>query len=874
MGIERILDIFMDYVGTEILESTEKSMSQKVYQKMQEDYINSLQKELLKTYGDEVFYNDLCNVMFTNHTLERIIKRAYDRELYDKMTDTEFIERMLVGINTQAHNRIKEILLKILETSYQRMNKMDDLNAIKLKNIIKNNSDEINIALRTVLDNTKKILNNQLKEQEVSRPDKVSKIESLEALDISFGCKNAVQHFLGRDTEIKDIFKIMQDVQKSTGVLRLWIWGMGGMGKTQLCRKAYEIAKRKYAYIGWITYQNNMKDSIVNGISTLKRTADIDNDYCEALKYLNTLGKQAIIFIDNYDSLNDSIQDIEKLQCNVVVTSRNKNPDSFVEYKLGHLSFSKCKELFCKFYTIENNIIMNEIIHRTGYLVLAVELVAKTGQKLGITLAEYYKKLEEKGFDIRTVIESNWDNMGEKVNTELSKHFCIVFDLSGFTRNSEAMYVLKNMSVFPYLGTPKDKIIEWLELDIENNVLYDLADSGWLERTKEFDYIMHPIIAYTVKHTNPPLIKDCAALINALSEIITVNAGENYLKAITYLPYAQSVGEFYVMRYEDIQEYKMGVFYCRLAEFYRNIGEYMYALKWANSAYKILENNIREKKEKGRLANLLYNILAEICLDMRDKDIECRDWAIKAIESDREYREFLDNISVSTSFHNLACAYIQLNENDLAFKNQIIAVEYREKILDKTNPLLLNSYRNLAMIYRRKKDVENAYYYQKQVIETLEEIHKGENHPDLPVAYNIYSFILRDRGELEQAIEYQKKSTEIREAVNKNDPKLAINYNNLGIFYMNMKKYDEAKKWQVKSLQTDLKNKRWHHPDVVTDFFNYGKILAENKEYQRAIKSLEISRKIDVVIGGKNLNEIDTLISDIRLEIENSLKKC
>ena len=873
MSIEHIFEIIMDYVGTGILEKTEKSISQKVHQKKQEEYVQKLEAELLKTYGEETLYNDLCNVIFTDHNLERIIKRAYDRKLCDKKTDAEFIEEMLAGKDIRDYSRIKDILLRILKIAYQRLNKIDDLEAIKLKNIIKSNSDEINTALKEVLDNTKKILNNQQKE-EISHANITNRAVGLEAIDISYGCKNPVQHFLGRDDEIKETLEILRNSENRAAMSRLWIYGMGGLGKTQLCRRLYELAKTNYVYIGWITCQDNFKYSLVNCISVIKKTEDIENDYYEILKYLNSLGRQAIIFIDNYDCSKDCIQDIEKLQCNVVVTSRYKNPDTFVGYKLGHLSFPNCKKLFYRFYTIENNIIMNEIIHRTGYLALAVEIVAKTGQKMGLRLADYYKKLEEKGFDIKTVIESNWDNIGEKANVELSKHFYIVFDLSGLARDLAAMYVLKNMSIFPYLGTPKEKIIAWLGLDIENNVLYDLADSGWLERTEEFEYIMHPIISYTVRHKNPPLIEDCASLIQALSETITVKEGDNYLQSIIYLPYAQSVGEFFVIRHREKQGYKMGVFYCRLAEFYRNIGEYDYALKWANFAYEILENNINTNENKGKLANLLYNILSEICLDMRDRDIECRDWAIKAVKSDKKYKEFLDDINLSTSFHNLACAYIQLKENDLAFENQIIAVEYREKILEKTNPLLLNSYRNLAMIYRRKREIEKAYDYQKRVIETLEKIHKGEDHPDFPVAYNIYSFILNDKGELEQSIKYQRKSAKIREAVNKNDPKLAINYNNLGVFYMNMKNYEEAKKWQVKSLRIDLKYRHKLHPDIAVGFFNYGKILAENKEYQKAIKSLRISRKIEAIIGGKNLSEIDGLISNIEEKIANEREEC
>ena len=43
--------------------------------------------------------------------------------------------------------------------------------------------------------------------------------------------------------------------------------------------------------------------------------------------------------------------------------------------------------------------------------------------------------------DIRTVVKSNWDNNGEKLNTALSKHFSIVFDLTALKSNLEAIYI-------------------------------------------------------------------------------------------------------------------------------------------------------------------------------------------------------------------------------------------------------------------------------------------------------------------------------------------------------------------------------------------------------------------------------------------------
>lgn len=646
---------------------------------------------------------------------------------------------------------------------------------------------------------------------------------------------------------------------------------MGGMGKTQLCRKLYYELKSQYEYIGWIAYQGNFKLSLVSSIKKLDQTGDLEQEYKNAISYINSLGKRLLLFIDNYDTINDCIDDIEAMQCHVIVTSRTKNPDTFNEYQLDFLDFKACKSLFQTFYTLEDNMIMNEIIHKTGYLALAVELVAKTGQKLGLSLQEYYAKLEEKGFDIRTVVKSNWDNNGEKLNTALSKHFGIVFDLTSLKSNFEAIYILKNFSVLPYLGVSQCDITKWLCLDKEENMLFELVDSGWLQRTSDLEYMMHPIISFTVKNEITPAIQDCINLVTALSEAILLEAGSNYLQVFSYLPYAASVGEYFVnINTNNTKEYELIVLYIRLAEIYRQNGEYKRAYNWGSEACGSIEH-IRNKKEKGFIENLAYNIMSEICLDKRDCDNECEKWALCAVESDKENEAEIDDVRRSTSFHNLACAYIQLSDNERALENEKIAERLRENHLDKYDVRLLNVYRNLAMIHRRMKDVNEAYKYQKIVIDSLEIIHKEEKeHPDFPVAYSLYSFILRDMGNIDEAIEYQEKSTKIREKINRNDPKLAINYNNLGMFNLKGKKLQEAEKWQRKAIKTDLKHRNKNHPDVAIDFFNYAKILEALGKFSQAIKCLRISRRIeeknasDNGAFNKNIEEIDEMIFSIK----------
>ncbi len=852
---EILVEKITEKVKDEIEKEGKSQIDDIINQHKLSTYKNKLYEELLKKYGNEPFYNELCNILLNNNNLDIFIKRSKNRELLDDETDIELIERILQGKSITIYNRseVKKCLIDISKITYKAFNELKDPENIILKNIMFYEGDRINEKIE------------QTQEEILKEIKELNQVRTFNGNDITRGCKNVVKHFLGREDDINSILQILnldfKDNQKSS----IWIYGMGGMGKTQLCRKLYSIVQQQYPYVGWITNIGNFKESLVNSINIHKDTVDLEKEYLEILKFLNSLGKQLIVFIDNYDVYENYLEDIERLQCNVIITSRNKSPDTFTGYKLGFLSFSNCKKLFRYFYTLEDNMIMNEIIHKTGYLALAVELVAKTGQKMALPLKEYYEKLVEKGFDIKTIIQSNWDNNGDNLNVELSKHFGIVFDLASLKENAEAIYILKNFSVLPYLGVTQQEIVDWLTLDSEQNYLIDLVDLGWIQKIEQ-EYMMHPIISYTVKSTLSPIIQDCYNLIVSLSKKIKNMPGDNYLKAFIYLPYADSVGSYFIKKKETKELRLLAVLYIRIAEIYRSNGEYNRAYTWGTEACKVLDNSAEKNVSIGFLENLIYNIMSEICLDMRDNNENCRDWALKATISDAHSYD-VDDVMKSTSFHNLACAFIQLNEFEKALENELIAVSLRESSLSKSDIRLMNSYRNLAMIYRRLRDVEKAYYYQKIVVEKLELIYAEEkNHPDFPVVYNIYSFILRDLGQLEKAIEYQEKAVQIREYINENDPKLAINYNNLGIFNLERNNLKEAERWQKKSIQMDIKHRGPKHPDVATDYFNYAKILVAIGNIKDAVKYLEMSREIEM-IGKENLNnikEIDDMLSDIQ----------
>ena len=102
------------------------------------------------------------------------------------------------------------------------------------------------------------------------------------------------------------------------------------------------------------------------------------------------------------------------------------------------------------------------------------------------------------------------------------------------------------MALFPYLGANQQDIITWLGLNNEENQLHELVEWGWLQKPSELEFLMHPIISDTVKREANPSFLDCEKLIEALSEIVRIEEGSNYLKVFEYLPYVISVSKYFI----------------------------------------------------------------------------------------------------------------------------------------------------------------------------------------------------------------------------------------------------------------------------------------------------------------------------------------
>jgi len=710
------------------------------------------------------------------------------------------------------------------------------------------------------------------------------KDEKISAEYITAHSKRAVQHFIGRTDELNEIRMRLDSGYPQA----IWIHGMGGLGKTQLCRKLFYDLESRFPYLGWVTVDRDFKQSIVNQVVCEKDESDMEQAYQDTLKFIDARGTNLVLFVDNVDRSGLHCEELEKLNCHVVVTSRDKAPDTFTEKALGFLSLSACKDLFYSYYKKKKDDFVNEVIHRAGYLTLAVELLAKTARNIDISVAELLAKLIDKSFDLKTVVDTNWDNDEAAQNKAVSAQFGIVFSFSGVKSDDDKIYILKNMAILPYLATRQKLLCEWLDLDDESSIFRQLYDFGWLQYSEEDGYLMHPIISYTVKAELVPSFQDCERLTNALCKAIDFTAMQKVLEVLEFTPYAQYIADYFIVEF-NIKENtpsRLSLLYLRLAIVYRANGEYTLAYRYAQMAKSAAES--MERPHHNFLSRI-YNILATIHIDMRqldDEGVRYAELAVKEAEADPTENPII----LSDAYSNLAVLLIrQRKDFSGALKAAHRVVEISELAFQEDKIFLANAYRVYALILRKSGNPSTACEYLERCIHITEAIYINDpNHPTLATSYNNYACALQDVGRLEEAIIYYNKSIQIREDNNPNDPYLTILYNNIAFVHMLDRKYQSAADYLSLSIRLIIKTRGKKHPDLKRTHHFMAKIQFLLGEYQQAliftkkysnfeidickelerlclicrclkeVESIETTKEaIEEMITFKNINEID-----------------
>jgi energy-coupling factor transporter ATP-binding protein EcfA2 len=334
---------------------------------------------------------------------------------------------------------------------------------------------------------------------------------------------------IGRDIELKELNK---KIKENDIVV---VNGIGGLGKTELCKKYIEIYKEDYNKTIWIPFIGSIKKSFINEVKGLtKQDLKPKELYAEIISHIDKPGENVLVIIDNANDLNnEDLKDISCFPFKVILTSRQKY-ESLPEYNLSFLSDKNCLKLFCKHYgevyDEDIDIVKKIITEKAGKHTLIIELLAKAAKNGMLSIKELDEFIEKEGFCLKEKVKKQLETDEEIIMDHLIK----LFKIAGLSSDEEN--VLINLSLIQGLDINKKLFKELIEIETHNPI-NSLIDRGWINYNND-NIQMHQAIAVVIRNKYKPDMAGCKTMVQNLTNKIHYTSYDNPLLKSCFLVYS------------------------------------------------------------------------------------------------------------------------------------------------------------------------------------------------------------------------------------------------------------------------------------------------------------------------------------------------
>jgi len=487
------------------------------------------------------------------------------------------------------------------------------------------------------------------------------------------------------------------------------------------------------------------------------------------------------------------------------LTSREEIED-VEQYYLDVLSLSDAKELFNFIYTVEDEVLLEEILEYLDCHAFFVEMTAKTLKSKKTLTPEIIKEKFKNG-EFPTIKRNRKESFNDYLNELFS------FD----ELDDEEILILKQLSVLPSI----EIILKFLEriLDKENEreefeeILNYLVEKGWLNYIND-GYKLHQIIKEYILLNHKVIFSEIEVIIDSF------NNGMHYI-----------ANDFYIEIFEE-------------------------AILFFESLSKVLiVLNDREYKRVNFFANL--SVLYFHNANYKKNE----EYLFKALNINQEISN-VENFNTAMIYRNLAILYRNINNFEKVEKFQLLSLNIAKKVLSKNNPELIQFYDALAEMYSTQGEYDKAEKLFLEALSYIDESDIFDNNDYKLQEASIYQNLGGLYESTEKFLDSEKfyiKSININKKVflNQDNIKLSMIYNDLGYLYIKLDEYQKAKSFLKKALKIREEKLKPDHPSIVQTCQNLMGLYYATKDIKMA---LFYAKKACVILEKNQLDDDPTLL--------------
>ena len=645
----------------------------------------------------------------------------------------------------------------------------------------------------------------------------------------------------------------------ASAVVTQAVYGLGGVGKSELALQHAEACRAEYSLIWWITAEDQAQ--IQAGLAALAarlcRQIALAGTTADAVGWAAAWLQAHHGWLLVLDNVNDP-DDVEPLLGQLtgghilVTTRRDTGWDQASDpIRLDVLDPGPAAELITTrtgHHGAADKDAAAKLAAELGYLPLALDQAAAYITQTRITLATYLHRLRQHPAAMYAA------GAGQAQRTIVRVWDITIDAIRG--RHPAAIKLLRILACYAPDGIPRVILGGADDADklAVDEALGVLASYSMITLTTG-TVSMHALVQAVILSRQPPEDQGPAfggespriTALRWLDDAIPADPGTNVagwplLRTLT--PHADSLAALFP---PGEQPEKLGRVQNELAIFHGSQGQHQQALALGESALAIYEASLGPDHPSTAIS--LDNLAGTYSdLGQADKALPLQQRALKIIEDALGP----DHPSTAISLDNLAGTYRALGQADKALPLRQRALKITEDALGPDHPSTAIRLDNLARTYSDLGQADKALPLQQRALKITEDA-LGPDHPSTAIRLDNLAGTYSDLGQADKALPLQQRALKITEdALGPDHPSTAISLDNLAGTYSDLGQADKALPLQQRALKIIEDALGPDHPSTAISLNNLAGTYRALGQADKALPLQQRAQKITENTGDTN----------------------
>ncbi|KAF8476925.1 hypothetical protein BDZ91DRAFT_632032, partial [Kalaharituber pfeilii] len=657
--------------------------------------------------------------------------------------------------------------------------------------------------------------------------------------------------FVGRENLLGQLKREIEKGAATKGINQIVLYGMGGMGKTQL---ALEYAYRHcedYSSVFWINAatEETMK---IAGMFTVQQPRE-EQHIVSAVKEWFTAKQNTkwLLVFDNLDDLEScNINDYIPLSPHgtVIITSRRRESVHGRRWlEVEQMQNIEAEELLLKSAKLDFEKLTPDeaavtIVQKLECLPLAIDQAGSYIHVRQYSFSRYLREYEANftyllstewkvGNPDRSVFAA-WDLSFKAIQNQKPKAAELLL-LCGLLNNDDICEELLQRG----MNLPMDA-----DTSLGDSIQALFSYSMVKRKDRDDSFSVHPLVhmwAQRKLELEPERYgKKAMEAFLMVASVANPKAGvsdvEHWIFRRRIFPHIVAVEK--QMKYvlmaiatEDVQRAVRD-----LSKVYLDYGDYRKAEEMCKVALAGSEQLLGvDHPDTLATADNMAKVL-----QYQGQYDEALEWFEHALAG-REKALGIDHPKTLTTVNNMATVYHDQGQYNRALEMHERALVGREKELGAGHPDTITTVNDMALIFHKQGQYTKALeWYERSLAGREKEL--GTGHPNTLTTVNDMALIFHKQGEYTKALEwYERAFAGSEKALGADHPDTLATVQNMALIFNNQGQYTKALEWYERVLAGEEKVLGTDHPDTLTTVHNMASVYHKQGQYTKALDMYE-----------------------------------